>query len=258
MKEKLTKNNQSVEKALQIIEVMAKNKGPMRLSDISTEVGLPSSTIIRFLSSLMSYNYVNQNKETLKYSLSLKFCHIANMVSSQISLRDVTRPFLLELSEKCEESVCLAIVEDLMMMYIDVVDGPDNMLKTMQRIGKRAPLHSTGVGKLILQEFDSTEIDKFIQKRGLPSLTPNTITTKDVLVEELIKIKQQGYALDNEECELGARCIAAPLRDYTGRIIACISISGPISRVTGEKMIEIQETVIEYSNRISQSLGYHK
>ena len=256
MEKKLTKSNQSVEKALQIIEVMSKSRGAMRLSDISTEVGLPSSTIIRFLNSLMGYNYVNQDRETLKYSLSLKFCYIASKVSSQISLRDVIRPFLIELSEKCGESACLAIVEDLMMTYIDVVDGPDNMLKTMQRIGKRAPLHSTGVGKLILQEFDATEVDKFIQERGLPSLTPNTITTKEVLIEELIKIKQQGYALDNEECELGARCVAAPLRDYTGKIIACISISGPISRVTNEKMREIQETIIAYSERISKTLGY--
>lgn len=257
MKEKLAKKNQSVEKVFQIIEIMAENKGPMRLQDISQKIGLPTSTALRYLNTLLLYNYVMQDADTLKYSLTLKFAQIGSLVSSQISIRDVARPYLIELSEKCQESTCLAIEENMEVIYIDVVDGPDNMLRTMQRIGKRALLHSTGVGKLLLQNYDAGKIDMMIAEKGLPSITKKTITTKEALLEELNKVKLQGYALDDEECEMGARCIAAPIRDYTGKIIAAISVSGPTIRMTHEKINIIKEYIKETAGKISKIMAYN-
>ena len=256
LKEKAVNGNQSVEKVFQIIEVMASSKGPMRLQDISASLNLPASTVIRFLKTLIIHGYVHQNQETLKYSLSLKFCQIADLVSSQISIRDIARPYLVELSENCQESSCIATEEDGMVVYIDDVDGPDNMLKTMQRIGKRAPLHSTGVGKNLLLNYDEKQIDNHIEKHGLLCLTDYTITTKDALISELNRVKSQGYAIDNEECEIGARCIAAPIIDFSGKVTASVSISGPISRMTEEKIKEIKIFITDCANKISHHLGY--
>mgnify|MGYP000855191965 CR=1 FL=1 len=256
MKVKTAKKNQSLEKALQIIETMAKEKAPMRLLDISEKLSLPASTILRFLNTLMAYNYVNQDPETLQYSLSVKFCQIGHLIYSQFSIREVARPYLLELAHKCQESTCLAIEDDMSVVYIDVVEGPDSILRTTQRIGKVAPLHCTGVGKLLLLNYSLEKLDKLITDKGLPAFTDKTITTKEALLSELEKIRLQDYALDNEECEIGARCIAAPIKDYTEKTIACISVSGPVSRLTQEKMEESKVIIKQIAKRLSQKLGY--
>lgn len=258
MKEKSAKKNQSVEKVFQIIEIMASAKTSMRLLDISEKLSLPASTVLRFLNTLMAFNYVNQDPETLKYRLSMKLCQIGHMVNSQFSIRETVRPYLVELSEKCQESACLAIEDDMSVVYIDAVDGPDSILRTMQRIGKIAPLHSTGVGKLLLLNYSAGKLDRLIAEKGLPALTLNTITTKEKLLFELEKIRTQGYSLDDEECEIGAKCIAAPLRDYTGNIVACISVSGPVSRMTCEKTEKITATIDRIALDLSRRLGYTK
>ena len=258
MQENNSIKNQSVERTFQIIEIMAADRGPMRLLDIAGKAKLPSSTTLRFLKTLMFYHYVRQDPATLRYSLSLKFCQISSMISSQFSIRDIVRPYLIELSNRCQESTCLAQEDDMTVLYIDSVDGPDNMLKTFQRIGKRALLHSTGVGKLLLLNYDERQLDNLITKYGLPSITPNTITKKEDLINELCKIRTNDYALDDEECELGARCLAAPIRDYTGNVIAGISVSGPTNRMTMKKIDEIKSIIKDIAEEISAALGFEK
>lgn len=256
MKEKLTKKNQSVEKIFQIIEAMAESSGPVRLQDLSQKVQYPASTTLRMLNTLLSYGYVNQDVETSKYSLSMKFCKIGEAVKSQFSIRDLIRPYLHELSEKCQESACLAIEQDMTVVYIDVVEGPDKMLRTMQRIGKSAPLHSTGVGKLMLVNYSQDQLEAFVQKRGLEPLTEKTITSLEALRKELDKVKTNGIALDDEECETGARCVAAPIRDYTGKVVAGISVSGPTSRITMERVVHIKGIILGIAGRASNKLGF--
>lgn len=258
MSEKLAKNNQSVEKVLQIIETMAQNREPLRLQDIALKVEMPASTTLRFLNTLMKCGYVHQDSITLRYSLTLKFTYIGSLVSSQISIRDIAHPYLVELSRKCNESVCLGIEQDMEIVYIDVIDGPDGMLKITQRIGKLAPIHSTGIGKLMLLNYDSKQLNQVIAVKGLKALTPNTITSKEELLKELEKIKNQGYALDNEECELGARCLSVGIKDYTGKYVAGISVSGPTTRMTMEYISNIKNIVKETADRISEKLAYRK
>lgn len=255
-KPKLTKSNQSLDKAFQIIEAMAKASKPMRLQDIAASVDQPASTAIRFLNTLVQRGYVNQNPETNKYSLSIKFCQLGNLVSAQISIRDTIRPYLEELSLYCKESACLTIERNMQVVYIDVVEGPDSMLKALQRIGHVAPLHCTGVGKLFLLNYTVPQIDTFIKDKGLDYYTDHTITTKKDLLEELSLIKNTIYSMDNEECELGAKCVAAPIRDYTGEVIACISVTGPISRMTPDKIDLIREKILASAYELSSILGY--
>ena len=258
MREKLSKANQSVEKVFQIIETMVQHNGPMRLQDISNLIGMPSSTVLRLLNTLAIYNYVNQDAETSKYSLSMKFAQIGSLVSSQNNLRNIAHRFLVDLSNKCHESTCLAIEEDREVVYIDLVDGPDNMLRTTQRVGKRAPMHSTGVGKLMLLNYDNQQLDKLISIKGLPALTHKTLTTREDLVSSLHQARANNYALDNEECELGVRCIATPIRDYTGRVIAGISVSGPITRLSMDRINTLKDTVIATGEKISSLMAYKK
>ncbi|MGI6226738.1 MAG: IclR family transcriptional regulator [Peptococcales bacterium] len=256
MPRKLSKINQSVEKVFQIIEIMANSRESMRLQDIALKADIPASTVLRLINTLVSCGYANQDPITLKYSLSLKFTLIGSLVSSQTSIRDIAHPLLLELSKKCKESVCLAIEQDMEVVYLDVIDGPDGILKITQRIGKVAPLHSTAVGKILMLNYDSVQLNQVIALKGLTALTPNTITNKEELLEELEKIKTQGYALDNEECELGARCIAAGIKDYSGKYIGAISISGPITRMTMEQIDAYKYIVIDTAQSISELMAY--
>lgn len=256
MGEKLAKVNQSVEKTLQIIEVLAAGRQPMRLQDVAAACGLPPSTALRLLNTLQQHGYANQDAATLRYGLSLKFAQIGAAVGAQLDIRNLARPLLLELAARCGESCCLAIEENQQVLYVDVVDGPDGMLKIMQRIGKRAPLHCTGVGKLFLLNYDAQALAQYIGSQGLPGLTANTITQPEKLQEELQKVARQGFALDDEECELGARCVAAPVRDYTGRVVAAFSTSGPLHRMTHQHIRTITQVVCQTGARLSQMLAY--
>lgn len=255
MPTKLSKVNQSVEKVIQIIEVMAREGAPMRLQDIALKTEMPASTTLRMVNTLLVYGYINQNPDTLRYSLSLKFAQIGSIVSSQFSLSQVAHPLLVELSRRCRESCCLAVEEDMELIYTDVVDGPDNMLKIMQRIGKCAPLHSTGIGKLLLLNYSREKLHELIRVKGLTPLTPNTACTEEALLERLEQIRAQGYALDDEECELGARCVAAPVYNYTGNVVAGISVSGPVSRLSLERIAVIAPVVQETAAKISKLMA---
>lgn len=256
MKEKMAKTNQSVEKVFDIIEVMAKNELPMRLQDIAREAGMPASTTLRLINTLVTYGYANQNIETLKYSLSLKFALIGSIVASKNSMRTVVRPYLLHLAEQCGESCCLAVEENMETVYLDTVESPDSLLRITQRIGKRAPMHCTGVGKCMLLNYSDSRLEELARQKGLAKLTEHTIDTVDKLKAEIELTRKRGFCFDNEECELGARCIAAPFRDYTGRIVGAISISGPLVRMTAEKIERFEGLLLQTVGQIEQALGY--
>jgi DNA-binding IclR family transcriptional regulator len=253
---KLAKINQSIEKTFNIIEIMAEGGEPLRLQDIALKVDMPASTVLRLVNTLVSCGYAYQDSNTLKYSLSLKFMQIGGLVSSQTRIRDIAHPYLLEISKKSKESVCLAIEHDMEVLYLDVIDGPGGMLRITQRIGKIAPLHSTAVGKILMLNYDAKQLNQLIAIKGLTALTPNTITDKESLIKEINKIEMQGYAIDDEECELGARCISAGIKDYSGKYIAGISVSGPTTRMSMEYINTIKNIVIDSAKIISKQLAY--
>jgi DNA-binding IclR family transcriptional regulator len=250
-----TKRNQSIAKALHIIEVMAASSGPMRLQDIGKGVSLPASTVLRFLKTLIDHGYVEQNKDTLQYYLTLKFCGLAESIKRQIKVRDIAHPILAELSRELGEATSLAVARDGQVVYVDVVEGPDHMLQTLQRIGKIAPMNSTGVGKALMQDYSEDEIDALIAAQGLPRITPQSIASKRALVKELTTVREAGHATDDEECEIGVRCVAAAVRDYSGAIVAAISTSGPVGRMTDARMKKIAPLVKKAASEISRQLG---
>ena len=248
--------NLSTEKALALIELLAEKKEPMRLLDIAKELQINASTALRFLTALQNCGYICQNKDTMKYSMTFKICRIANCVKTGTSIVEIAHPYLRQLSKVFGESTCLAIEQDMSVIYIDAVEGPDQMLRTMQRIGNTAPMHCTGMGKLLLLNYSENQIDRLIEEKGLLSYTKNTIMNKKALMAELDTIKKNGFAYDNEECEIGARCIAYPIRDYTGKVIAGLSVTGPTSRLTFDNIDHNREQLKKVTEEISQRMGY--
>jgi len=255
-RKKQVKSNQSVGKMLKIIEELAFARQPMRLQDLSDRLALNPATALRFLSTLVENGYVFQEPQTLKYGLTMKLCGIADHISSANSVREAARPLLQELSSKCGESVCLAIDENMCAVYIDVVNAAGQMLTAMHRIGKRAPLYCTGVGKLFLLNYAPDRLAEYLDGAHPERFTANTITTLPELAAELEAATRLGMAYDNEECEIGAKCIAAPIRDYTGKIVAAMSITGPQVRITDEFVEKYKPLLLEYASQISYRLGY--
>ncbi len=253
---KLALTNQSVEKTLQIVEVMAHSRDAMRLRDIAQAVAMPASTTLRMVNTLVTLGYATQEPDTQRYRLTLRFAQIGGLISAQFSIRDVVRPYLMSLSAQFKESACLAVEEDMEVIYIDIADGPDGMLKITQRIGKRAPMHSTGVGKLMLTNYTKEQLNTLVERKGLVALTSHTASTPEALEKELNTIRAQGYALDDEECELGARCVAAPIYNHRGKIVAALSISGPISRMTHQRVREIAPVLVKTTREISSMMAY--
>ena len=255
---KATKANQSTEKALAIIEYLAEVRDPARLQDISKDLGINTSTALRFINTLENSGYVLQDSETLRYFLTMKICTIANKVMSTRTLRDISVPFLKQITRIFGEMSCLAEEHDMTVIYTNVHDGPDKMLRTMSRIGKIAPMHCTGVGKCLMLNYSDAEILKLAEVKGLPVFTKNTISTVEKLREELAEVRSKGYAYDNEECEIGARCVAVPVRDADGKVVASLSVTGPVVRMTDKKIDENICLLFEAADNFSKILGYEK
>lgn len=248
--------NQSTEKALTILEFLASSREPARLRDISDALGLNSSTTLRFLSTLQICGYVAQDEQTQRYYPTYKICWIANQIISRIELQTVTHPFLARLSEQFQEALCVSVEQGMQMVYIDVASNPDRTLLSTQRIGNNSPMHCTGNGKLLLLNYTEEQIEAYIRYKGLPARTPYTITTKERLLEELAATRAADISYDNEECEIGVRCMSCPIRDYTNTIVAGISVTGPVSRMTDEMLERFRAPLSEAARKISQSLGW--
>ena len=250
------KKNQSLGKALQIIEVLARKTSPMRLQDLALELNMPESTLLRFLNTMIDYGYVFKEQETSRYSLTLKVAELGSQVQSNYPYQKVIHPYLEEVSRELQEPVSLCVEQDGSVVYIDTVDGPDHMLRTLQRIGKVAPMHSTGAGKVLLQNYSSTALRNFVEERGLPAFTAETITSPEQFFEEIEAVQHRGYAFDNEECEVGVRCVAFPIKDFSGKNVAAISISAPVTRLDVAKERKVISVLRDVSTRVSEELGW--
>lgn len=247
-----TAGNQSAEKALRILEYLADQNEPMRLMDIAKETNLNNSTALRFLTTLLSMGYVAQETDTSKYYLTYKLVTLGKRVNEKKPLSKIVSPYLKKISETLQESACLAIDQNSQVVYIDVKEGPRQIVKAMQRIGNIAPMHCTGIGKLLLLNYSETQIDHLIQTQGLSRFTQYTLTTRDALLYELQEVREKGYALDNEECEIGARCIAFPIYVHSQKVIAGISVTGPSIRLTDA----FTNKWIPYLRQVSQQISY--
>ena len=253
MAEKLTQGNHSIEKAFGIIEVMAHNQHPMRLLDIASACKMSSSTVLRMLATMQNCGYVQQDEYT-RYFLTIKFCHLSNLVSRQISIRNTVHPYLVELSQQVEEYCTIAIERDMTLVYVDEVNASSagNTLRIAESFGRTAMLHTTGIGKLFLSRYDEKRLDYYIAQFGLPRATAHTLTTKQALMENLAEIRKNGYSTDDEENSIGVRSIAAPICDTQGEIICGISIASPTPYLSHERALALVPTLLNTARQISE------
>lgn len=244
---------QSVCRALAIIETLS-SYSSLGITELSQKLGLHKSTVFGLLSTLEYNGYVYQNSMTGKYSLSLKLFEIGGKVYEELDIRNISRPHIERIVEKHQETAHLVVPDGLEIVYIDKVECTQS-IRICSNVGKRMPFHCTAVGKAILANMPEEKVQEIIQKKGLPSFTNNTITSYDKLQEELSKIRTLGYAIDNEETEEGLKCVAAPIRDFNGKVIAAASVSGPRMRMNDEKISAIVEDIIVMTDQISSELG---
>ena len=241
-------------KAFSVLDILLKNNAPMSMTEISEELHFYPSTIHRILDTLKYGGFVEQDPSTQKYQLGLKLIELGMARLNQIDLVKEARPFLKELSKKIDETVHLAILEDTEVLYLAKEESTQT-IRMISYVGKRAPLHCTSLGKVLLAFLPSNERDKILEKIELFKLTENTITNKQSLIEELNKIKQEEFALDSEENEKFVRCIAAPIRNHRGKVIAAASISGPSYRINEKNQNCLKEELIITCQNISFRLG---
>ncbi|MEI3607786.1 IclR family transcriptional regulator [Pseudogracilibacillus sp. SE30717A] len=249
-------NVQSVERALIILETLSQAQRGMSVKEISNKVDLAKSTTHRLLTTLMSKGYVIQNNENDDYLLGLKLVEISSSILENLDIRSYAKDALEHLSDVTNESVHLCIHENGEVVYIDKFEG-NHTIRMHSRIGKRGMMHCTGVGKILLSGMTEEEISNIIRKKGLPKLTSKTITDTETLYKRLEKIRADGYDIDDIENEEGIRCMAAPIFNHRGEIIAAFSISGPEMRITKERIeSELKKLILETSTLISQKMGY--
>lgn len=244
----------SVQRALNILDLFDNRHPELGVTDIANFLGLPKSTAAGLVKTLLQNNYLSQNESTRKYRLGFKIAERAGLLLSQFDLRQIAHPHLEKLRNQCNESINLAVLDGSDVVYIERLHG-SNILSMRSEIGKRELAHSTALGKAILACLSIEVISEFISRHNFVSVTPKTITTPANFLTELQKIRQQGYAIDDEENELGGRCVAAPIIDYQGKPLAAISISVPIQRMPSDRIDEFGALVKKTAREISLKIG---
>ena len=245
-----------LDKTFSILDILFQHGSTMHMTEIAEKLGLYPSTIHRILDTLRHWGYVEQDPKSQKYRLGLKLLELGMAKLHQMDLAREATPYLKELVKQCNETVHLGVLEGGEVLYL-AKEESSQTIRMISYVGKRAPLHCTALGKVLLAHLSTEERKKTLGGKVLPSLTENTITDKEQLEKELSKVREQGFALDREENEKDVRCIAAPIRNYQGEVIAALSISSPIFRIDRNAQNNLKEALIETSENISKRLGYN-
>ena len=217
---------------------MSASRLPMRLKDIADKLEISQPTMLRYLRTLGDQGYVYRDNQTGLYAMTWKVCRLGNSLESNLVLKSMAGSLLSEFSNTYGIGVLLAVERDGSLVYLDLVSAPHGEVDSMLRIGKNAPMHTTGSGKILLSAMMPSKLERVLEQHGLVRLTPNTITNRALLLEELEKIRKIGFALDNEECEIGHRCVSVPLYDYTGKIVAAISAFDSVDRLSDDYILQ--------------------
>lgn len=243
---------------LTLLETLA--HGPaegMTLTEIANQLRMHKSTVLRFLVTLEHEGYVEQNPTTMAYRLRLKMFCLGSEALSRRELVREAQPLLDELADQTGETVHLAVLDEGEVVYVAKVMS-QHAFNIYSRIGRRAPAHCTGLGKAMIAYLPEEALDRLIAERGLKRFTERTITDPEALKAHLAEIRTRGIAFDNEEHEPGVRCVAAPVRDYTGKVVAALSVTAPTVRFTDRRMQEMVAPVQEAARRLSEQMGYYQ
>lgn len=254
---KMEKENivKSVSRALQIIDIVSTKKDGLGVTEIAKQMDINKSSVYRILTTLAQHGYIEQHPETERYKLGYKFLEISSKLLDSIDLRQEARPYLRQLEKETNEVVHLVVYDQGEVIYIEKLEGTET-LRMHSKVGKRAPMHCTAVGKAILAYLPPTVTAEIIDRKGLPKHTDLTITDREAFFRELDSVRQNGYALDLEENEYGIRCVAVPIFDYTGSVVAAVSVSGPTIRMTDDRIAGLAMRMRQIGKELSARLGH--
>lgn len=246
---------QSAQRIFQVMELLAE-KGEMGLLELSQELNLNKSTVHRMLSSLIFMGYARQNGDTQKYKLTFKLVTMAGKLLEHTNILPIARPYLENLSRLSGETVHLVRRENSSILYIDKVEANVGSIRMVSHVGMAFPMYCSGVGKAIMATMEEEELKRIWKESKIEKKTEHTITDFHELKKVLAQVKALGYALDDEENELGVRCIAACLYDYHKNVRYAFSVSGPVNRMTDERILELSHEVLRVKQELSRELGY--
>ena len=242
---------QVIERMFTLIDVLASREEAISLKEISEKTGLHPSTAHRILNDLTVGRFVDR-PEAGSYRLGMRLLELGNLVKGRLNVRDAALAPMRELHKLIQQPVHLSMRQGDEIVYIERAYSERSGMQVVRAIGARAPLHLTSVGKLFLAADDPVRVRAYATRTGLAGHTRNSITLLPVLERELSRVRQYGIARDNEELELGVRCIAAGIYDDQGKLLAGLSISAPADRLDEEWLAKLQAT----AEQISTSLGH--
>jgi len=243
----------AVERALNILEAAAQRRDGLTNSEISRKLGIPKSSASYILRTLERRGYLRRDAESARYRLGLKILSLSGDAQGNLDLAAVALPLMRALVEKVRLTVHLAVLDQGEAVYIEKVEAP-GFFRVNTWVGRRMYLHSTSVGKCLMAWLPKQEIETIVKQHGLKKRTPETITNMTKLLAELEHVKQAGYAVDDEENSLGARCVGAPVFDAAGNVAAAIGASGTLTQMDEPNMPKMIEALKETARRVSRQL----
>ncbi len=247
---------QSVIHALDLLEAFKGESDEMGVTELSKKLGLHKNNVFRLLATLEYRGYIEQDKQTENYKLGVKVLELGQQFVKHLGLLRQAHPVIREMLAKCNENVYISVLRGNSCVYIDGVES-NQVVKVTSRIGHRLPVYATASGKVLIAWESEEEIEKIIPTEDLRRYTPNTLSKRTELLEQLKEVREKGYAVDLEELDLGVRCVGAPIRDYTRKIVGAVSISAPSIRMDDEKLYGFfVNLVLEGAKEISNKLGY--
>jgi IclR family transcriptional regulator, KDG regulon repressor len=253
----------AVLKTMKILECLSHERSfgitelTRKVSESSNGLRMNKSTVYRFLASLKGMGFVRQDPETDRYSLTLKLFEVGAAALERLELWQEAEPVLKQMSQLTGETVHLATLEENRIVYIGKIESMKTLrVSMMSRVGKTAPTYCTGLGKVLLACQPPEQAREILGTEKLIRLTPRTITRRADLERELAAVREQGYAIDDEEHELGVRCVAAPVRDNRGEVCAAVSVSVPAVRMPDREIPRFREIVVRAAGEISRKMGH--
>ena len=246
---------QTLERSLDVLEILAQAEEPLGVTEIGSRISLHKSTVHRILQTLCHRGYVEKKKDNERYYLGIKIIELGIRFFNDLEIRKVAAPVLSDLVKVLDEVVHLVLPDEGEIVYIDRAES-SQVVSMHSKVGRRAPMHCTAVGKALLSTMPEEEVRHILERKGMTSYTPHTITDPDTLLVELRKIKVSKISIDTQENEIGVICLGTPIFDYSGRAIGAISVSGPASRIEEKGIERIGAEMKKSGERISANLGY--
>ena len=241
-------------KALDLIDLLEAHEA-LTLTELSGRAGINKATALRVLANLEERGYVEREAGTGRYRLGFRLLQLGARLTEGLDLRTVARPVLKRLHAEFDETVNLAVAAADGIVYIDILQSARG-LRMAAMVGSRDDFHSSALGKAIMAQWPAAAVDEFLCRRPPVRKTPKTIVEPGPLTRELALARERGYAVDDEENELGARCVGAPVVDHRGSVVGAISLSGPASRLTPDRIEGLATRLVEASREISARMGF--